>query len=239
HFVGHGALRLAAVGSENRALSTDDLKAMERRLDEAMDAGAYGYSTGLVYPPSAYATTEELVLLARSMARRGGLYFSHVRGARAARRPHDAAAHRRGVPGGRRALAHPVRGLPRLRRDLDRDVPPARAGGPDARGARAADGQDSGRGDDGSAPGGARDGRDGRVLSGPHERRQGAAPSGHHDRLGLDRALRGDGTEARQAAPAHVRDLSAGARRVRARAEALRARDGGPQDDRHAGRAAR
>src|SRR5207249_4430854 len=48
HFVGHGALRLAAVGSENRALSTDDLKAMERRLDEAMDAGAYGYSTGLV-----------------------------------------------------------------------------------------------------------------------------------------------------------------------------------------------
>src|SRR3989454_6037537 len=53
---------------------------MQRRLDEAMDAGAYGYSTGLVYPPSAYAPTEELVLLARSMARRGGLYFSHVRG---------------------------------------------------------------------------------------------------------------------------------------------------------------
>jgi len=80
HFVGHGALRLAAVGSENRAVSPDDLKAMQRRLDEAMDAGAYGYSTGLVYPPSAYAPTEELVLLARSMARRGGLYFSHVRG---------------------------------------------------------------------------------------------------------------------------------------------------------------
>src|SRR5438093_9484552 len=80
HFVGHGALRLAAVGSENRALSTDDLKAMERRLDEAMDAGAYGYSTGPGYPPGPYATTEEPRLLARSMARRGGLYFSHVRG---------------------------------------------------------------------------------------------------------------------------------------------------------------
>src|SRR3989475_13191935 len=53
---------------------------MQRRLDEAMDAGAYGYSTGLVYPPSAYAPTEELVLLARSMARRGGHYFPHVRG---------------------------------------------------------------------------------------------------------------------------------------------------------------
>src|SRR6266403_800602 len=40
HFVGHGALRLAAVGAENRAVSPDDLKAMQRRLDEAMDAGA-------------------------------------------------------------------------------------------------------------------------------------------------------------------------------------------------------
>src|SRR5206468_4953188 len=41
HFVGHGALRLAAVGSENHAVSPDNLKAMQRRLDEAMDAGAY------------------------------------------------------------------------------------------------------------------------------------------------------------------------------------------------------
>ncbi len=80
HFVGHGALRLAAVGPENRAVAREDLRAMQRLLDEAMDAGAYGYSTGLVYPPSAYAATEELVALARGMARRGGLYFSHVRG---------------------------------------------------------------------------------------------------------------------------------------------------------------
>ncbi len=80
HFVGHGALRLAAVGAENRPVSSDDMRHMQRLLDEAMDAGAYGYSTGLVYPPSAYAATEELVTLARSMARRGGLYFSHVRG---------------------------------------------------------------------------------------------------------------------------------------------------------------
>src|SRR5207245_1160999 len=82
-----------------------------------------------------------------------------------------------------------------------------------------------GRGDAGPAPGGARDGRDGLVLAEPRERRQGAAPSRHHDRLGLDRAVRGDGTEARQAAPAHVRDLSARARRIRAHAEALPARD--------------
>jgi N-acyl-D-aspartate/D-glutamate deacylase len=53
---------------------------MERLLAEAMDAGAYGYSTGLVYAPSAYSQTAELISLARSIARRGGLYFSHVRG---------------------------------------------------------------------------------------------------------------------------------------------------------------
>ncbi len=78
--VGHGALRLATVGAEDRPPAPDDLAAMERHLLEALDAGAFGFSTGLVYPPSAYAATEELVALARAMARRGGLYFSHIRG---------------------------------------------------------------------------------------------------------------------------------------------------------------
>ena len=80
HLVGHGALRLATVGPENRPVTPDDVRAMQRLLDEAMDAGAYGYSTGLVYAPSAYAGTDELVALARGMAARQGLYFSHVRG---------------------------------------------------------------------------------------------------------------------------------------------------------------
>ena len=80
HFVGHGALRIAAMGFENRPASADDLRAMERRLGEALDAGAFGFSTGLVYPPSSYAETAELIALARSMQRRGGLYFSHIRG---------------------------------------------------------------------------------------------------------------------------------------------------------------
>jgi N-acyl-D-aspartate/D-glutamate deacylase len=80
HCVGHGALRIAAMGFAARPAGPDDLAAMERRLGEAMDAGAFGYSTGLVYPPSSYAETPELIALARSMARRGGLYFSHVRG---------------------------------------------------------------------------------------------------------------------------------------------------------------
>src|SRR5437899_249956 len=79
-FVGHGALRLATIGPENRAPTSDEQAAMERLLAEAMDAGAFGFSTGLVYAPSVYGSTEELIALARSMATRGGLYFSHVRG---------------------------------------------------------------------------------------------------------------------------------------------------------------
>jgi N-acyl-D-amino-acid deacylase len=79
-FVGHGALRLAAIGPENRPPRGGELDGMRRLLGDALDAGAFGFSTGLVYPPSAYAATEELIDLARAMAGRGGLYFSHVRG---------------------------------------------------------------------------------------------------------------------------------------------------------------
>jgi N-acyl-D-amino-acid deacylase len=100
HFVGHGALRLAAVGAENRAPGPDDTRAMERLLHEALDAGAFGFSTGLVYPPSAYAATEELIGLARSMARRRGLYFSHVRGESATVEDAIAEAIRIGEDGG-------------------------------------------------------------------------------------------------------------------------------------------
>jgi N-acyl-D-amino-acid deacylase len=80
HFAGHGALRLATVGAEARAARPEEQSAMQRLLAEAMDAGAFGFSTGLVYAPSVYGTTEELVGLARSMAARGGIYCSHIRG---------------------------------------------------------------------------------------------------------------------------------------------------------------
>ncbi len=79
-FAGHGALRLAAVGPDNRPATKEEQAEMERLLAEAIEAGAYGFSTGLVYAPSLYGSTEELIGLARSMAPRGGLYFSHVRG---------------------------------------------------------------------------------------------------------------------------------------------------------------
>jgi N-acyl-D-amino-acid deacylase len=80
HCVGHGALRIATMGFEARPATADEVRAMEGHLGEAMDAGAFGFSTGLVYPPSSYAETTELVTLARAMASRGGYYFSHIRG---------------------------------------------------------------------------------------------------------------------------------------------------------------
>lgn len=99
HFVGHGALRLASVGPHDRPAGAD-LATMERLLQEALDAGAFGFSTGLVYPPSAYGTTGELIALARSMARRGRLYFSHVRGESATVEEAIAEAIRIGEEGG-------------------------------------------------------------------------------------------------------------------------------------------
>jgi N-acyl-D-amino-acid deacylase len=79
-FVGHGALRLAAAGPAARPVTAEEQAQMERLLAEALDAGAFGFSTGLVYAPSVYGNTDELVSLARSMASRRGLYFSHIRG---------------------------------------------------------------------------------------------------------------------------------------------------------------
>lgn len=80
HFVGHGALRLAAMGADDRPPDTGEMDRMTALLRDSLDAGAFGFSTGLVYPPSAYAETGELIELCRSMAARDGLYFSHIRG---------------------------------------------------------------------------------------------------------------------------------------------------------------
>ena len=80
HFVGHGPIRYAAMGAENRAPNAAELDRMKALLAEAIDAGAFGLSSGLVYAPSAFAKTEELIALSRSMASRGGQYFTHMRG---------------------------------------------------------------------------------------------------------------------------------------------------------------
>src|SRR5439155_10429084 len=61
--VGHGSVRLATMGFEERPPHPEELRAMKAHVDEAMRAGAYGMSTGLVYPPGCFAATEEIVEL--------------------------------------------------------------------------------------------------------------------------------------------------------------------------------
>jgi N-acyl-D-amino-acid deacylase len=80
--VGHGALRIATMGLDERAPTAAELREMQQMVDEAMEGGALGLSTGLVYPPGCFASTEEIVALCRVVARHGGLYASHIRGER-------------------------------------------------------------------------------------------------------------------------------------------------------------
>lgn len=80
--VGHGAIRLAVIGFEERAPTSVELQAMRAHVDEAMRAGAFGMSTGLVYPPGCFANTDEIVELAKVVARHRGFYASHIRGER-------------------------------------------------------------------------------------------------------------------------------------------------------------
>ena len=77
--VGHGTVRLDAMGNERRAPTDAELARMLDTLDAALDAGCVGYSTGLIYEPGRYSHTDELVALAQSMARVGGVYASHMR----------------------------------------------------------------------------------------------------------------------------------------------------------------
>jgi len=80
HMVGHGAVRAAAMGFEARPPTDEELDHMRELVEEAMKAGAFGLSTGLIYPPGLYAETSEIVELAKVAARFGGVYDSHIRG---------------------------------------------------------------------------------------------------------------------------------------------------------------
>src|SRR5688572_1911823 len=77
--VGHNTLRVMAVGMENRPARGDELAQMERLLEEALEAGALGLSSGLFTAPGNYASTDEMIALARVLHRHGGAYASHIR----------------------------------------------------------------------------------------------------------------------------------------------------------------
>ena len=81
-FVGHGIIRAASMGYEDRAPTADELSEMRRMAEKAVKEGAFGLSTGLIYPPGCYASTEELIEICRGIAEFGGIYSTHMRNER-------------------------------------------------------------------------------------------------------------------------------------------------------------
>ncbi|HUS78428.1 MAG TPA: D-aminoacylase [Patescibacteria group bacterium] len=78
--VGQGTVRQNVMGYEDREPTASELAEMKGLVAEALDDGAWGLSTGLIYTPSVYAKTDEVVELAKVVSSYGGIYFSHIRG---------------------------------------------------------------------------------------------------------------------------------------------------------------
>ncbi len=79
--VGFGTIRIAGgPGFEDRPPTTEEYEKMKALVAEAMESGAFGMSTGLIYAPQVFAKTEEVIELAKVVANYNGLYFSHIRG---------------------------------------------------------------------------------------------------------------------------------------------------------------
>ena len=78
-FIGHNTLRSSVVGYAGRECTPDELKTMVKLLEQSLDEGGAGLTTGLIYQPGKYSTPEEVTTLAKAAAKRGGLYATHMR----------------------------------------------------------------------------------------------------------------------------------------------------------------
>jgi dihydroorotase/N-acyl-D-amino-acid deacylase len=78
-YVGAAQVREAVIGDADRAPTPAELTQMKSLVAQAMEQGAMGVSTALIYPPGHYAKTDELIALAKVAAQYGGLYASHIR----------------------------------------------------------------------------------------------------------------------------------------------------------------
>ena len=78
-FVGHNTLRSSVVGYAGRAATEEELEKMKYLLEEALDEGGFGLTTGLIYQPGKYSTPEEVEELASVTAQKGGFYATHMR----------------------------------------------------------------------------------------------------------------------------------------------------------------
>ncbi|MFP4456635.1 MAG: N-acyl-D-amino-acid deacylase family protein [Clostridia bacterium] len=78
--VGQGAIRHCVMGYDPDKPTKEQMDEMKALLKESMESGCFGVSTGLIYTPSAYADTEELIELTKVISDYNGIYFSHIRG---------------------------------------------------------------------------------------------------------------------------------------------------------------
>jgi N-acyl-D-aspartate/D-glutamate deacylase len=78
-FAGHNWTRTQVLGLDNRPPDNDELQAMRDLVEQSMQQGALGFSTGLLYVPGNYAETGEIVELAKVASRYGGIYVTHMR----------------------------------------------------------------------------------------------------------------------------------------------------------------
>ncbi len=77
--VGHGTLRIAVMGVDNRKPTSEELAKMKALLNEALNEGALGLSSGLVYVPSVYSDADEMIELCKIVAEHNGFYATHMR----------------------------------------------------------------------------------------------------------------------------------------------------------------
>jgi len=78
-FIGQGSVRGEVVGPDDRPASDEELELMRAEVRKAMDSGAFGLSSGLLYAPGSFATAEEVIELAKEVRPYGGIYISHMR----------------------------------------------------------------------------------------------------------------------------------------------------------------
>lgn len=80
NLVGHGTIREKVMGMTDAAPTPAQIAEMQDEVKKAMDAGARGLTSGLIYTPSVYAKTDELIALARTATEKNGIYTTHMRG---------------------------------------------------------------------------------------------------------------------------------------------------------------
>ena len=77
--VGHGTVRNKIMGKSDLKATAEDILAMQELMQQEMDAGAFGMSTGLFYAPGSYSDTEEVITLAKTVSKNNGIYDTHLR----------------------------------------------------------------------------------------------------------------------------------------------------------------